>query len=434
MKKIFLTILAVLMVAPVFGQGKYGADSAECIKYLSYYTEYMKQKNYAEATPSWQKAIRLCPPTASQKLLTDGQTLVRRMINGTKDKARRTELIDSLIMLHDVRIEYYPKYAQTAANNKALDMINLYGDRKEELYNGLSEIVGTLKEKVNPVALVNRMKVAGELYAAGKLTADQVMETYTENAEYFETIISCTTDEQAPAMKRDMETFFANSGVANCDNLLSLYTPRYQANPSDIALAKSIVKIMGSAQCVDNEIFLGAVENVHKSEPSATTAYYLYRLHSARDNHSEAIAYMREAIATEGLSAADKAEYLLELGTFCFKKADRKAEAVSAALEAAEVNPALAGRAYLLIGTIWGSVRCGGDEISSRAQYWVAVDYLTKAKNADETLAEDANRMIGQYRSYFPAKSDAFMYDLLDGQSYTASCGGLHATTTVRTN
>ena len=41
--------------------------------------------------------------------------------------------------------------------------------------------------------------------------------------------------------------------------------------------------------------------------------------------------------------------------------------------------------------------------------------------------------MIGQYSAYFPQAAEAFMYDITNGQSYTVSCGGLRATTTVRT-
>ena len=47
MKKIVLFI-SVLVASAFFSsnasaQGKFGPDSAECIKYLSYYTEYYKQ-------------------------------------------------------------------------------------------------------------------------------------------------------------------------------------------------------------------------------------------------------------------------------------------------------------------------------------------------------------------------------------------------------
>jgi hypothetical protein len=34
---------------------------------------------------------------------------------------------------------------------------------------------------------------------------------------------------------------------------------------------------------------------------------------------------------------------------------------------------------------------------------------------------------------YFPETAEAFMYDITKGQSYTVVCGGMRATTTVRT-
>ena len=93
MKKIgFIVVSAVLMV---FGghvmsaQGKYGADSAECIKYLSYYKEYYKSKNYDSALPNWRKAYSLCPPTANQTMLVDGTTLVRKLIVKNAANAER---------------------------------------------------------------------------------------------------------------------------------------------------------------------------------------------------------------------------------------------------------------------------------------------------------------------------------------------------------
>ena len=78
----FIAVTAVVLMFGgnnVFAQGKYGADSAECIKYLSYYKEYFKSKNYDAALPNWRKAYKLCPPTANQTMLIDGTTLIRRM-------------------------------------------------------------------------------------------------------------------------------------------------------------------------------------------------------------------------------------------------------------------------------------------------------------------------------------------------------------------
>ena len=63
MKKLIFAIFALAITLPGVNssaQGKYGADSADCIKYLSYYKEYYKQRNYDEALPNWRKAYKLC--------------------------------------------------------------------------------------------------------------------------------------------------------------------------------------------------------------------------------------------------------------------------------------------------------------------------------------------------------------------------------------
>lgn len=63
----------------------------------------------------------------------------------------------------------------------------------------------------------------------------------------------------------------------------------------------------------------------------------------------------------------------------------------------------------------------------------MAVDYFQKAKAADETLAEEANKFIANCSKYFPETAEAFMYNITKGDSYTVKCGGMTAITTVRT-
>ena len=141
---------------------------------------------------------------------------------------------------------------------------------------------------------------------------------------------------------------------------------------------------------------------------------------------------MNEAIAFEDSDAEKDAEYSFELASYLFSKLDRKAEAVAAAKKAAESDTWKA-KAYYLIGTIWSVVKCEGNPIEIRAPFWVATDYMLKAKNADPSMAEDVNGHLATYRQYYPLQSDAFMYDVVDGDRFQVSCGGMSETTTVRT-
>ena len=439
MKKIVLLIsiaaMALLGSSAVSAQGKFGPDSAECIKYLSYYTEYYKQKNYDSALPNWRKAYNVCPPTARYSLLSDGTTLLKRVLQKQKDPVYRKALVDSIMNIYDQRIQYWPKYAVTSYNNKATDMYNFVKDDPKSLYEVLSTTVKELGPKTRADVFLFQLSTAVDLYKDNQLDAESVINVY-ENAvaNFAQMTAKNDTEKRSNESKlADIEGLFITSQVASCENLITLFTPRYEAAPQDVELAKNIVRMMGITEgCTDNDLFLNAITLMHTSEPSHVSAYNLYKLNSSRGDIDAAIRYMEEAIAYEESDAATDANYNYELAAFCFKNG-KNAAAYAAAQNAVNLDESLAGKAYMLMGTIWGSVACSGNDIEQRAKYWVAVDYMNKAKNADPALAEDANNLIRQYAAYYPQTAEAFMYDVTDGQSYTVSCGGMRATTTVRT-
>ena len=435
MKKLTLLFMtAVMMVIrsiSLCGQGKYGADSAECIKYLSYYKEYYKQKNYDDALPNWRKAYSLCPPTANQTMLIDGTTLMRQLIAKNKNNSvYKSALVDSLLKIHDIRAEYYPKYAETALNNKGLDMVNYLQDEPKDLYEGLKSIISVNKENSRPQFFLFLFNAACSLYESGVLTADDVLNDFSVAMSYMDKM---PADENTDKMRTDIENLLATSNVASCDNLIALFQPRFEANPDDLALVTNIVKLMGSTEgCVENDLFFNAANKMHELDPSSSSAYFVYKLYANRNDVENATKYIQEAIDAEDTDAAQDAQYYFEFAAFCYKN-KANAKAFECALKAAELDQAMSGKCYLLIGSIWGSQVCPGNEIEKRAPYWVAVDYLVKAKNADPTLAEDANDLISQYSQYFPQTAEAFMYNYNKGDSYTVSCGGMRAVTTVRT-
>lgn len=438
MKKILSVLLVAVLFAGtnLFAQGKYGADSAECIKYLSYYKEYFKQKSYDDATPNWRQAYKLCPATASQNLLIEGTILVKRLINkNMKNAEYKAALVDTLLSLYDLRAEYYPKYAVTALNNKGLEMNNYIKNDPEKLVEGYKAIIAANKEETNPAILMFAFNAANDLYQNGKLEANELINAYQEYSEYLSKVEpkNDSETEKLANIKATIGSIFASSNVASCDNLIELFTPRLEAEPDNVQLATSIVKTMSMAEdCTGNDLFLKAVTVMYNREPSANAAYFLYRLNNAQDNIEEASKYMEEAIAREDSDAHQDAEWTYEYATFCFKNG-KNPKAYELALKAAKMEETLAGKCYFLAGTIWGATRCGGDEITSRASYWVACDFFAKAKAADPSLAEEANRYIGKFSAYFPEPADAFMYNLQKGQSFTANCGGMSATTTVKT-
>ena len=440
MKKVILLFavaaMALMSSNKVSAQGKYGPDSTECIKYLSYYTEYYKQKNYDSALPNWRKAYHYCPPSSRYSMLSDGSTLLRNLIQKNKNNpVYKAQLVDSLMTIYDQRVQYFPKYAISSLNNKALDMSNYMKDEPMKLLEGLTAIVDQTKEQTRTNVFVFQLNTAIDLYKMGMVDPETVIDIYDKGVMYLGQVTPKNEVEQRSIAKtiEDFETLFIQSQVASCENLVALFTPRVEADPQNLDLAKNVVKIMSITEgCTDNDLYLTAVNTMYTMEPSANSAYYLYRLYSGRNDYDNAVKYIEEAIASADSDDLADAGYYYELAVYSLK-CRNTSKAYAAAQKAMELNPELSGKAYMIMGTIWGSTVCSGNEIERRAPYWVAVDFMNKAKNADASLAEDANNYIRQYSAYFPQTAEAFMYDVIDGQSYTVSCGGMRATTTVRT-
>lgn len=435
---IIAMIVMALSSTSVFAQGKYGADSANCIKYLSFYKDYFKQKSYNEALPNWREAFKRCPPTANQTMLVDGTTLMRKLISqNSKNPVYREKLVDSLMMIHDIRIANYPKYAVTARNNKGLDLANYVQNDPERLYKEYGEIIAGNKTKTKPTILLFYFDSAVELYKKGSLDEEEIIGVYEGCMELLSKMDpkDAADKEMVDDMKVKIEELFASNNIADCDKLIELYTPKFEADPQNIELAEKIVRFMSAADgCTDNALFISAATSIHKSNPTHASAYTLYKLNASTGKSAEAVKYLQEAIDREDSDAAQDAEYYYELAVYNFKcgnnlAAEQAAKKVIPLATTSEIK----GKTYMLIGTIWGGVRCDGNDIAKRAPYWVAVDYFERAKAADPELAAEANKRINEYKKYYPLTADAFMFGVNDGETYQVSCGGFKANTTVRT-
>lgn len=439
MKKAFLIFFALVATGFTSGaQGKFGADSAECLKYLSYYEEYFKQKSYGDALTNWRKAYSLCPHSSRQTLLINGATLLRQVIaKNSRNAIYREALVDSLLTLHDERVQYFPKYAVSALNAKGQDVYNYMRNDPEKLYKGFEEIIANNGSATKVTFFQYDMKAALDLFQAGTLSADDIISLYTRNTDLLDQVVTKTDGEanQKMEVKKAVETLFASSKVASCEELVALFEPRFEADPENVALATQIAKMLGKTEgCVDNALFRNALTVMHKNSPTHNSAYLLYKLNLSQGNYEEAYSFMEEAISYPESDDEQDADYLYELATAYFKNG-QLSRAYAAARRVTELDKDgdKTGKAYMLMGQIWGSVSCGGNEVEARAHFWVACDFMNKAQAADASLADEARRLSGTYSVYFPNTGDAFMYGLVKGQSYTVNCAGMSAVTTVRT-
>lgn len=435
---LFLSISMILISTSLSAQGRFGKDSAECVSFLNFYRDYSKQNNLKEATPLWRKAYTLCPPTASQYIFTDGRKIMEYLIGNFKGSPEvRAKMVDTLLQISETRAKYYPKYAATAKENRVYDMITYLEGNEAQIFAAIDKIIEEMGVNAGEGLFVEAMQKAKALFLDKKMSDVDVLQVYSDLSPILEDKIAKNPTESNKIAQAAFSNAFISSGVANCENLVAIFTPRFDSNPNDLKLVKTIVKLLidnndSLNSCLTSDLFLKAVTALNQLEPSYNSNYSLYKLHSSKGNNDDALSYLQEAIDSPESNDQKDAELLFEMAQYYYKKLNNTGKAFQCARMAAELDPAMAPKANFLMGTLWAGLRCSGNEIEQRAKYWVATDYLNKAK-ADPELTEESNKLINAYRQYFPRVEDAFMYDVIDGKPFTVSCGGMTATTIVRT-
>ena len=97
-------------------------------------------------------------------------------------------------------------------------------------------------------------------------------------------------------------------------------------------------------------------------------------------------------------------------------------EAKQNCLKALEANPNN-GAAHILLGTMYAASAHSvypNDAVLAKCVYYAAIEQFEKAKQADESLTETANKMIATYRGHLPSNEDIFMHpDIEKGKSFT---------------
>lgn len=436
MKRLSL-LIAFACASIVFASKVVAQDLDSCMLYLSYYQDHYKQntkKERYEALRSWRKAYKICKPATRQNLYIHGNTLYRMLIaDNAKNPAYKAELIDTLITLSKLRAQYYPKSADKAYVSLAGDVHNYLQDDYQRTYELLTEAYEVIGATAAPVTYIDYMTASINLYKENKQTIDNVVDTYDKVSGYFDTLQQTDTTAATKAIRNDFENAFIGSGVASSENLVALFTPRFEQNKDNYDVVSKIVKTLGNVEGGDKtELFLVAVTQMHNLQPNSSSAYYLYRLYNNQGDTKLAVKYLEEACADETLESNVRGSRCVELASM-YMRSGSYAKTIEAANKAIAADKAIAGKANMLIGYAWMSVSCTGNEIESRSKYWVAYDYFSRAKAADASVAADASKQMNVCAGYFPVASEAFMYDVQDGQDFQVACGGLRATTKART-
>ena len=150
-----------------------------------------------------------------------------------------------------------------------------------------------------------------------------------------------------------------------------------------------------------------------------------------KKKYAEAAKYVNDALQ----GAEDKDKYnMYILQGLCYANNNSYSAARASYNKAADIDGSK-GEPYRLLAQLYAnSSRSISDGLGGRSAYWAAVDAARKAITVDDSPenVEAAQRLINSYSGHFPKQEDAFMMDLIDGNSYTVP-GWIGVSTVVRT-
>ncbi len=426
-------LTAMIMANTTYAQGKYGApeDSVRCLENLSMYQEFMKQNALDDAYGPWRTVLSICP-ASSKGVYQNGTRLLGTFIQKEKDAARKNALVDSLFLIYDMRIQHFGEEA-FVLGRKGVDMLIFSPERCQEAFDILARSVELGGARSEAGTLSAYYQALNCLYTNGQATKDQMLAAYVMLMDLVDANLA---DEMMKPADREYFTkardniyalFFK---VAECEDIGRIVGDMLKAKPDDKELKMRLLRVLNSKDCTEEAVYFPLAKEVHDADPSSESAYSLAMYLAKRNDLTGAARLFKEAVDLCG-SCPDKVKYLLKAGQVASANGNHSL-ARSYANQILQIDPRN-GEALILIGNAVASQAGDCEPPDSWGVYWLAYDYYQKARNADASVADKAGDRMAASQARFPSTSEAFFYQLTDGQSFQVKCGGLNESTTVRT-
>ena len=422
-----ILFFALLLTLTVKSQSKYGEDSVKCVMNLSPYREYYKQKNYDDAIKSWRWVYNNCP-ASSGNIFKNGPTLIKHLMK--KNPENKQSYIDTLMMVYDNRIQYF-KNEGYVLGKKGADLIKYSPSSFEQAFNILTQSIDLQENESDAGCLLAYFKATTLMEKNGKMDKQSVLDSYAKVTEIIDyNLVNNPKKEKFYIQAVEIiESLF--SPYANCDDLIEIYSEKFDASTEDLDFLKRITKLLDSKECANSQFFFDVTTRLHALAPSALSASKMGKLNIEKKRYSVAVDYFKQAVELEE-DEKTKARYYLELAD-AYRISGSYSRARMMALESAELRPEW-GEPYISIANIYisSAKKCASSDFEKETVYWVAVDKFIKAKSIDKTLIEKANKAIATYSKYFPNTEDCFFNGIQSGQIYKVECW-INESTKVRT-
>ena len=421
----------------------HGEDSIRCLQNISIYSEYVKTDNFTDAYKPWM-AVFTEAPLAQVSTYTNGAKILRALIASSKDAAQQKKYLDELMAVHDQRIKYLdglnqlvrtPTTKGSILGMKAHDYIAFSGANIDinKAYQMVKEAVDLEKAASDYFMFQDLMDISARKLKSDDTHKEQFIQDYLTASGYADEALKAATKERDKKLlktaKDNVDAYFINSGAASCENLQAIYGPKVSQNKTNLDYLKQVINVMQMLKCTEEEAYFVASEAAHAIEPTAATAAGCGYMYYKKGDMDKSVQYFDQAIELEQ-EADKKADYAYSAAVVLFSK-KQLSKAKQYANKAISFNGSY-GKAYILIAQMYASSPNWSDEAAlNKCTYFAAIDKLQRAKSADPSVAEEAQKLINTYAGHTPKDEDLFFLGLKKGNSVTIG-GWIGETTTIR--
>ena len=222
----------------------YGSEiiaQSQCELDYAIYRNNYKQKDYYEAIKKWRKVYNNCPEY-NQNIFVDGPKLYYHMIK--KDKPNKMIYLDTIMMIHDSRIENFGR-REYVLGNKGADLFKYDPSRYKEAYDMLQVSIDMIGNASLPNVLVAYFKSLIQCEKSQEyVTKQEVLEAYVLTTS----IISYNLENNKKYEKfyqkalGNIENIFAP--YASCEDLIPVFSKRLESGITDVNLLSKIINLL----------------------------------------------------------------------------------------------------------------------------------------------------------------------------------------------
>ena len=387
-------------------------------------------KDYDAAAHYLKELLDKCPK-ASENTFVRGTTLYKNKINRAKSIAEKNVYVDSLLLLYDLRNEYFGSHPKRGTayilDRKAREYLTYKPNDRAGIREAFREAIEAGGDNSDPETVVAYFtNLCDDYKNTDEVMPDEIIAEYDRLLPFFE------KNPEASEYKSQFDAAFGLSGAASCENLETLFRGKLEAAPEDEALLAQAVSMMSRAKC-DGDFYFAIAEKYYQMKPSSETAMFLAQAFQNKGDYAKADTYLNEALAVEQ-DPAERQKLLVRIALVGLV-ANNINDAATAARQARDLNPE-DGVPYFVLAQCYASsaAACGG--FAGQATFWAAYDTMAKAVEllpSDSEYMEHAKTSLGAFRNRFPSSEECFFNELQDGARYTVTCGtAAGVSTTVR--